>query len=322
MKKMINTENIQGRIYQHDLAVKTVQNKESENYKKPFISGTLHVAVDEEGLNVIPVHYTYVTENTKNGNKNRTFTALNKIITEGKTWIESGKEEATKVKIDTALALNDFPDQSGEMVSVKRNEGGFVTIVDSICDEGINRHKFTTDMFITSTKRVEPQENDDENVKDYLVLKGAVFNFRNDILPVDFVVRNPQGISYFENLDISPKNPVFTKVWGRINSITVRKKKEEVSAFGEAAVSYIEKKTKEWTVTGVSPEPYAYGSADTLTNEEVIEAMQNREVMLAEKKRQKEEWEANKNTSGSSAFNDGAMNTPNSSTVNYSGFDF
>ena len=64
MKKMINTERIEGRVYQHNLTIKTVQNQTSANFGKEFISGNLEVAVDEAGLNIIPVHYTYVTETT------------------------------------------------------------------------------------------------------------------------------------------------------------------------------------------------------------------------------------------------------------------
>ena len=80
MKKMINTERIEGRVYQHNLTIKTVQNQTSANFGKEFISGQLEVAVDEEGLNIIPVHYTYVTETTSAGNKNATYANLKKII--------------------------------------------------------------------------------------------------------------------------------------------------------------------------------------------------------------------------------------------------
>ena len=37
MRKPQNTERIEGRIYQHDLAVKQVQNQASENFGKDFI---------------------------------------------------------------------------------------------------------------------------------------------------------------------------------------------------------------------------------------------------------------------------------------------
>ena len=46
MRKTINTEHIEGRIYQHDLAVKTVQNQQSSNFGKEFIAGNLDIAVD------------------------------------------------------------------------------------------------------------------------------------------------------------------------------------------------------------------------------------------------------------------------------------
>ena len=37
MKKMINTERVEGRIYQHNLVKKTVQNQASQNFGKEFI---------------------------------------------------------------------------------------------------------------------------------------------------------------------------------------------------------------------------------------------------------------------------------------------
>ena len=69
MKKMLNSVHLEGRIYAHDLTVKTVQNEQSKNFGKEFIAGNLEVAVDEDGLNVIPVHFTYVTETTNSGAK-------------------------------------------------------------------------------------------------------------------------------------------------------------------------------------------------------------------------------------------------------------
>lgn len=320
MKKVINQEWIEGRIFQHDLVVKTVQNQSSKNFGKEFISGNLEVAVDEEGMNVIPVHFTYVTETTNSGGRNNTFIALKRVIDEGKVWITDGKDNAMKVQIsNTALALNDFyPANSDDLVSLKVNEGGFVTIVNKICDEGIDRHKFKVDMLITSVRRVDPEDPEENS---YVILKGATFNFRNDILPMDFVVRNPEGMNYFENLNATPKTPVYVNLWGRINSVTKKEKKEDVSAFGESAISYVEKKVKEWVVTGVSPEAYTYGDENILTDMDVTTAMQNREVMLAEKKKQSEEWRASRVAANASSFNGGAMNAPSTPT-NQGGFNF
>jgi len=160
MRKAQNTERIEGRIYQHDLTVKQVQNQASENFGKDFIAGNIEVATDDEMLNVIKVHFTYVTETNKNGVKNATYATLKKIIDENKTWTSVGKENATKVRIDTALALNDFYTQDDRLVSTKVNEGGFVTIISDLGPEN-ERNTFTTDMLITNVTRVEadPEKN-------------------------------------------------------------------------------------------------------------------------------------------------------------------
>lgn len=288
-KKMINTEHIEGRVYDHSLAIKTVQNQQSENYGKEFISGNLDVAVDDAGLNVLTIHFTYVTEKTSKGNTNATFTNLKQIINEGKTVLKVG-QDATMVSIDTALALNDFYDREDKLVSAKRNEGGFVTIVNKLKDES-ERNTFTTDMVITSINRVEA--NEEKYIDEHVAVRGAVFNFRNEILPVEFTVKNPKGMEYFENLTIEPSAPIFTKVWGRINGTTISIPRVEESAFGEAAVHNYERKVREWLITGTSAEPYDFGGED-LTAEELTKAMQDREVYLADVKKRNDEYKASR----------------------------
>lgn len=307
-KQMINQEHIEGRIYQHDLAVKTVQNQQSANFGKEFISGTLDVATDEEGLNVLQVHFTYVTETTKSGGKNATYATLKKIIDEGKAIITDGKDLATKVKIDTALALNDFYAQDGSLVSIKKNEGGFVTIISELCPEN-ERNTFTTDMLITNINKIE--EDEEKNIsKPYVSVRGVVFNFRNSLLPVEFVVKDRAGMEYFEDLGITPAEPIFTKVWGRINATTIMVERTEESAFGEAAVNTYEKKTKEWVITGMAKIPYDFGDAQALTSEDVTKAMQDREVYLADIKKRADEYRAQKTATQANSFAAGAMNTP------------
>ena len=299
MRKAINSERIEGRIYQHSLAMKTVQNQNSANYNKPFIAGDIEIAVDEEGLNVIPVHFTYVVEQTANGNKNATFTNLKKILDEGKTWITDGKDAALKVRVDTAIALNDFYTQDDQLVSVKKNEGGFVTIVSDLCPEN-ERNTFTVDMVITGVNRVEadPEKNIE---KPFVNVRGAIFNFRNDILPTDFMIKNEEGMEYFEGLGASSAEPIYTKVWGKINCGTIITERKEESAFGESSVRTYERKVREWVITGTAKVPYDFGDDKILTAEELTKAMQNREVMLAETKKRSEEYRANKAATSSTA---------------------
>lgn len=318
MKYKQNSERIEGRIYQHDLAIKTVQNQSSQNFGKEFIAGTLEVAVDDAGLNVIPVHFTYVTEVTSKGQTNRTFTVLKKIIDEGKTIITDGMDEATKVRIDTALALNDFYTNDDSLVSVKTNEGGFVTIVNELSGEN-ERNTFSADMVITGVTRIEADE--EKNIKeDYVTVKGAIFNFRGDLLPLEFIVKNAGGMKYFEDLGASNSEPVYTKVWGRINCETKTTIVEEESAFGEAAVKKYERKTKEWVITGTAKVPYEFGDEEILTGEELTKAMQAREVMLADIKKRSEEYKAQKaagNTDSAPKAQTGAKPAAKAGTFNF-----
>ena len=53
MRKNINKEKIEGRLFSHTLELKTVKDQNSANFGKEFIAGTVEIAVDEDGLNVI-----------------------------------------------------------------------------------------------------------------------------------------------------------------------------------------------------------------------------------------------------------------------------
>lgn len=290
MRKTINKAKIAGRVYEHNLEVK-VTGPTSKTPGTEYIRGDLNVATDEDCLNVVSVHFSYVTATTKKGQPNNTFAALMKIIKEGKTVVIDGAENATIVKIDTALGVNDFPNREGEMVSAKRNEGGFVTIVNSLSNAD-DRNKFECDMYINSTRRIEADE--EKNIpEDYLVVKGAVFDFRNALIPVEFVCRDKGGMSYFENLDASSSNPTFTKVWGLINSQTIVTRREEASAFGEPAIKEYSRTIREWTITGCNPEPYEIGDAENgITVEDITKAVEDRNVHLAEVKKNAEDYRA------------------------------
>lgn len=305
-KNVINRVHVSGRIYDHKLAIKTVQNTESANYGKEFINGTIDIATDNNCLNVVQVHFTYVTEVTSKGNKNATFSALKNIIDTNKTILTVGKDDAMMVKIDTALALNDFyTNRNGNetLVSAKRCEGGFVTIVSSVEDDENARCRFDEDILINNVRRIEadPEKNIDT---DYVIVKGAIFDFKNAILPVEFVVRSEGGMKYFESLDVSPKNLVFTKIWGKINSTTIVTRKEEESAFGEPSIKEFTKTVREWLITGTSKPDAVYPIGDAeagITEEEIKKAMADREFYLADVKKKQDDYQTSKNAGGATS---------------------
>lgn len=304
MRNPINKEHIEGRVYDFDLVEKTVENTESKYYGKNFISGSVDIATDDAGLNIVQVHYVFVQPTTSTGKVNSTFNALKEIMTNGKTVLNDGIENATMVKADPSLAINDFyTDRSGDwqLVSAKRNQGGFISIVKSLNPAEDKRSTFECDMLINGVTYVEadPEKNID---KDYLVIKGAVFAYNKAILPVEFTCEMDAGIKYFESLDASPNNPTFTKVWGTINSETIVTRKEEESAFGEPVVKEYTKTVKKFLITGTSNADKVYEIGDAtngITEEEVKKALTDREVYLAGEKKRAEDYKASKTSSGS-----------------------
>lgn len=295
MKVMINKTHIEGILYEHDLELKT-SGPNSKNPGTEFISGTISIATDNAGINIVPVHFTYVTATTAKGNTNATFTTLKNIV-DGVigTQMKDGKDKAGKLRIDSALGLNEFySDRNGkeELVSTKRNEGGFVHTCDVLNEDEKTRNTFECDMLITNCRRIEADP--EKNIAEKVIVKGAIFDFRKTLLPIEFTALNPNAMNYFEDLGASQSNPVFTKVWGRQVSETVIKKTVEESAFGEAAVKETKSTRRDFVITGASKEPYVWDDESTMTATELQETIANREVYLAGIKQRQDEYKASK----------------------------
>lgn len=295
-KKFFNEEHIEGRLYDHTLAIKTVQNTESKNYGKEFIGGKIDIATDDEGLNIVTVEYTYVTETTSTGKKDARFTVLKNIIENGKTIAQDGMDVATMIKCDkVTLGVNDFYNKDDELVSAKRNEGSwFISTVTKLSAPD-KRNLFDVDILINETQLVEADE-ERGIAEDYLIVRGGIFNdYTKAMAPVELVVKNSGGISYFESLGANKKEPVFTRVWGKIECQTIITRKEKAAAFGEPAVTEYEKKIREWVITGAASDTYEIGDAENgITVEEINKAIADRNTYLAEVKKRQDEYNASK----------------------------
>lgn len=298
-KKMKNETHIEGYIYEHKLENK-VTGDTSKNPGTEFISGTLSIATDDEMLNVVQVHFTYVTAVTSTGKANATYNILQSII-DGKMGnvMEHGKENASKVRIDSAIGLNEWYDNKtngNPLVSVKRNEGGFVHQVQELNPDIKARSTFNTDILITGAIRSEADE--ERNLPEKVTVKGYIFNFKNDLLPVEFSVWAPVAptgaLDYFENLGASPNTPVFTRVQGEQISKTVTRTITEENAFGEPIVKTIPSTQRDFVITWALPGGYEWDSEDTILASELAELISNREVNLAEMKKRQDEYQATK----------------------------
>ena len=295
-KTMINQTHIEGILYEHDLTIK----ESGENSKNPgtkFISGTISIATDDAMTNIVPVHFTYVTATFGSGKPNDTFTTLSNIVngTFG-SYMKDGADKAVKLRVDSALGLNEFfTDRNGkeELVSAKRNEGGFVHKVDALDEDEKVRNTFKADMVITTVTHIDADE--EKNLPEKCVVKGAIFDFRKSLLPIEFSATNPNAMRYFESLEATQKNPVFTCVWGRQVSETVVRQIVTESAFGEDEVREVKNTRRDFVITGAAKEPYLWDDEGSITAAEMNEAIQRREVDLAAMKKRQDEYKASRN---------------------------
>ena len=295
-KTMINQTHIEGVLYEHALEAK-VSGDTSKNPGTPFITGTISIATDDAMTNVVPVHFTYVTATFGSGKPNDTYTTLNNIVngTFG-TYMKDGAEKAVKLRIDSAIGLNEFyTDRNGkeELVSAKRNEGGFVHKVDALDEDEKVRNTFKVDMVINNVTRMEADE--EKNIPEKVVVKGAIFDFRKSLLPVEFSATNPNAMNYFEGLGATQREPVFTCVWGRQVSETIVKQIRTESAFGEDEVREVKNTRRDFVITGAAKDPYVWDDESSITAAELNEAIQKREVDLAAMKKRNDEYKASKN---------------------------
>ena len=301
-KTMINQTHIEGVLYEHALEAK-VSGDTSKNPGTPFITGTVSIATDDAMTNIVPVHFTYVTSTFGSGKPNDTYTTLNNIIngTFG-TYMKDGADKAVKLRIDSALGLNEFfTDRNGkeELVSAKRNEGGFVHKVDAIDEDEKVRNTFKADMIINCVTHVDA--DDEKNLPEKCIVKGAIFNFRKDLMPVEFTATNPNAMRYFEGLEASQRNPVFTCVWGRQVSETVVRQIVTESAFGEDEVREVKNTRRDFVITGAAKEPYLWDDESSITVAELNEAIQKREVDLAAMKKRQDEYKASRGAAKATA---------------------
>ena len=302
MKKMINKVHIEGWVYDHKLTSK-VAGEKAKNPGVTFINGTVDIATDDNCLNIVTIHYSYVTPVTKQNKPNATFNALNSILTDNKTVVKVGKENAVKVRADTSIGLNEFySDRSGkeELVSAKRNEGGFIHIItDALSEKDTDRNNWEADTIVTKVREIEADP--ERNLPAKVVISGYMFDFKNALLPIDVVAYKESAQNYFLGLEASEANPTFIKLKGQqVSQVIIRTVTEE-SAFGdEPDVKEFKNTVREFVVTGALP-PYEWDSEESITAQEMKEALASREITKAEIKQRQDEYNASRSTKAPAA---------------------
>ena len=298
--KLNNKTHIEGYLYQHSLELKE-SGPNSKNPGTVFITGNVDIATDGQMTNIVTVHYTYTTATTSTGKANATFNVLKDII-DGKLCnvMEHGADKAALISIDSAFGLNEFySDRNGqeELVSTKRNEGGFAVVKTSLNEDESRRNTFDVDMIITSAHVKEADA--EKNLPEKMILRGATFDFRGALLPIELSVVNPNGISYFESLDISQTNPVFTRLQGSLVSEVITRTVKEESAFGGAMVKTYTNTRKDYVVNWAAPNTYEWEDESGITAAELKKLMADRETYLATLKARQNEYKASRQETSS-----------------------
>lgn len=297
MRQMENRVTLQGKVYDHSLELKTVQ-RQGPNFGKEFIGGTISVATDDKGLNVVQVHYTYVTPTYSSGKENRNYAVLKRILDKNETVV--GAKDGVQpllVKVEASIDCNDFyPNGGDELVSAQRVSEGFISIVKSLPEKESERNSFKSDTLLIGATRydVDPEKNITEP---YMELQARIFGYKNVIKPVRLIVKNPAAFSYFENLDPTKAKPVLVSLWGHIENVTVKTEKTVESAFGEDRVETATHSVREWIVTGANKEPLLFGDESVMTKDDLTKLLADRETHLAEIKARAKEYAEQKKSS-------------------------
>ncbi len=278
MKKMVNKSHIEGLLYECTLEER-VAGEKATNPGAKYISGKISVQVDEDNIVSIDI---FENEITKKNTPNQKYPTLKTLIA-APSVTNNTTNMATKVRIDSALSLNDWYRTDGELVSSIRNFNGFTHIVSDKINPSAT---FEVDILIVSTTD-EMQKNTDGDMEPTgsLILNGYIFDYAGKILPVKLLVENKEGVKYFRDLE----NNTFTRVWGNMITQTTTTTQVEKSAFGADKVVEYTNTRKKYVVTGVAAEPYDFGDEAILSVAEVKEALANREIYLADLKTKTEQ---------------------------------
>ena len=281
--KFYNAVTLAGYLYSHALEERFT-GPTSKNPGTNYITGTISIATNDDVTNIVDVHYSYITPTTSKGAPNNLYITLKSIIDgKTKTVMGDGQADAAMVSIRSSIALNEFysnKNGSEELISSKRNEGGFITVVHQLPTTQDERNMFDVDMLITKTRHLD--EDPERGFKAQTKIKGYIFDdFRKDMLPVEFTVVDPRACDYFEGADITEKTPMFTHLHGREISETVVKSFVEEGAFGEDSVREVKSSRKDFVIHWASKLPYDYGDEAALTDEDVKKMAEARNIKLA-----------------------------------------
>ena len=287
--KYMNSMSVEGLLYDNKLEER-VTGAQSKKSNTPYLTGTVDIATNSERTNVVSVYFSYVPSDSK-------IYPILKNIANGvlASVMKNNADEAVALRIGGNVEINEWYsdkqlDDKGQptLTSTRRARGSFIDIIsrDSLMEDEEKRGNFMLDMLISSATKIEA--NEERGYPEKVKLKGWIFNYKEEMFPVEFTVLHPEAMDYFISVAPNQKDPLFTRVKGHVISMTTKVKQEVEGAFSTEIVEYT-RTNKDWIVDFSAKEPYNFNDEGVLGFEDVRIKIANREEYLAELKHRYEE---------------------------------
>lgn len=292
--KNYNAVNLTGRIYDYNLEDNT------NNDGDPIIRGKVTLEVDDAGTTVdVDV---YASETFTSGDANPLYALLQDIMTGNLKTLMSNGDEADWLSTSGEINVGYFKGRDGGDEAARSQK------VPSRLKTARTRkynNDWKVDMLIT---RIDDIEADiEKGTKASVKVTGYAVNCKNvkdgnrwvkdpqKLVEVQFYATAEKAMEYIRGLPASNDTPYFVRVWGGFASTS--RTLIQKNAFGEDMKT--EYKNTSWNITGMEPEPYAFGEENVMTQEEFDDLKTALNDFIAEKM---EKAEASDDTAPELAF--------------------
>lgn len=248
--KNYNNIDMKGRLYNYAL-------EEIENDKGTAIAGEVTVEVDDEGTTVAVRFFAYPTFN--NGKTNKTYGILEDMMAGKMKSVTEDGDEAEWIALTGSIDVSYFVARNStddELARAQKLRGAFI----NPNKDKKYSNKWKLDLLMTNVKDVEADE--EKHLDRFVKVTGYLIDdYNKRVMEVQFQARTEGAMNYIIGLEPSYEAPHFASTWGKVaklSRLVVRK-----NAFGEDETD--EYASTQWVITGMNPEPYAFGDEATIT---------------------------------------------------------
>ena len=194
LKQTQNKVRIEGILAESNIEYRSYKNKNGNTVKA--IGGEFQVLV-RTAVNGVPTDLmipvrVFSNEITKAGEKNPSFTSIEKVMNEFVSIAAGGEEKATKVRITNgSISVNEYYDGSGRLVSYPRVTTSFVSEV-----TGNFNPEATFDLVMVVDSMKEVVDSDGVPVEpEKFMINGSIVQYGGNVDCISLVANSPATIT-------------------------------------------------------------------------------------------------------------------------------